>query len=54
MLMVNLHWTRARAQTALEDLEGEGILWVDKQAEEEWEYWSPSFILENPDFAVGG
>jgi len=54
MLMVNLHWTRARAQTVLEDLEGEGMLWVDKQAEEEWEYWSPSFMLENPDFAVGG
>lgn len=43
MLMVNLRWTRARAQTAIEDLVGEGMLWVDKQAAE-WEYWSPSFI----------
>ncbi|KAL2136349.1 hypothetical protein VTI74DRAFT_4181 [Chaetomium olivicolor] len=46
MLMVNLKWMRARAQTALEDLVGEGMLWVDKQSEE-WEYWSPGFMLEN-------
>ncbi|KAK4250602.1 EAP30/Vps36 family-domain-containing protein [Corynascus novoguineensis] len=48
MLMVNLKWTRARAQTALEDLMGEGMLWVDKQSDE-WEYWSPGFMLENQD-----
>ncbi|TGJ82946.1 hypothetical protein E0Z10_g5827 [Xylaria hypoxylon] len=49
MLMVNLHWRRARAQTAVEDLLGEGMLWVDKQAPE-WEYWSPSFIMmDSPD-----
>ncbi|KXX79818.1 Vacuolar-sorting protein SNF8 [Madurella mycetomatis] len=46
MLMVNLKWMRARAQTAVEDLMGEGMLWVDKQSEE-WEYWSPGFMLEN-------
>ncbi|KAH6841166.1 EAP30/Vps36 family-domain-containing protein [Chaetomium sp. MPI-CAGE-AT-0009] len=46
MLMVNLKWMRARAQTALEDLMAEGMLWVDKQSEE-WEYWSPSFMLES-------
>ncbi|KAK1779305.1 EAP30/Vps36 family-domain-containing protein [Copromyces sp. CBS 386.78] len=45
MLMDNLRWTRARAQTALEDLVGEGMLWVDKQGIE-WEYWSPGFMLE--------
>lgn len=45
MLMVNLNWPRARAQTALEDLLGEGMLWIDKQAPE-WEYWSPGFMLE--------
>jgi ESCRT-II complex subunit VPS22 len=44
MLMVNLRWTRARSQTVVEDLLGEGMLWVDKQAEE-WEYWSPGFII---------
>jgi ESCRT-II complex subunit VPS22 len=50
MLMVNLKWMRARAVTALEDLMGEGMLWVDKQSEE-WEYWSPSFMLEMQDSA---
>ncbi|KAH6661065.1 EAP30/Vps36 family protein, partial [Truncatella angustata] len=44
MLMVNLRWTRARSQTVIEDLLGEGMLWVDKQADE-WEYWSPGFML---------
>ncbi|KAK7729385.1 ESCRT II complex subunit Dot2 [Cytospora paraplurivora] len=48
MLMANLHWTRARAQTALDDLLGEGMLWIDKQAVE-WEYWSPGFMLEAQD-----
>ncbi len=48
MLMVNLSWMRPRARTALEDLVGEGMLWVDKQSEE-WEYWSPGFMLENQD-----
>ncbi|KLU89149.1 ELL complex subunit Eap30 [Magnaporthiopsis poae ATCC 64411] len=45
MLMVNLRWARARAQTAVEDLVGEGMLWVDKQSDE-WEYWSPGFMLD--------
>lgn len=52
MLMVNLKWARARAQTALEDLVGEGMLWVDKQSEE-WEYWSPGFMLEEEDLGEG-
>ncbi|KAK4235257.1 hypothetical protein C8A03DRAFT_36902 [Achaetomium macrosporum] len=50
MLMANLNWIRARAETVLEDLVGEGMLWVDKQSAE-WEYWSPSFMLENQDFS---
>ncbi|KAK3301650.1 EAP30/Vps36 family-domain-containing protein [Chaetomium strumarium] len=49
MLMANLNWMRARAETVLEDLVGEGMLWVDKQSAE-WEYWSPSFMLGNQDF----
>lgn len=53
MLMVNLRWVRARAQTALEDLEGEGMLWVDKQSEE-WEYWSPGFMLDSQEPAIPG
>ncbi|KAL1897232.1 ESCRT II complex subunit Dot2 [Ceratocystis pirilliformis] len=43
MLMANLGWAKARAQTAIEDLLSEGILWVDKQCEP-WEYWNPSWI----------
>lgn len=54
MLMVNLRWARARAQTAVDDLLGEGMLWVDKQAPE-WEYWSPGFMLDaDGGVAAGG
>ncbi|KAK5653157.1 hypothetical protein OQA88_9256 [Cercophora sp. LCS_1] len=53
MLMVNLRWARARAQTALEDLVGEGMLWVDKQSEEP-EYWSPGFMLESQEPSAPG
>jgi len=45
MLMLNLRWPRARAKTAIDDLVLESMLWVDKQSEE-WEYWSPGFMLE--------
>jgi ESCRT-II complex subunit VPS22 len=45
MLMINIRWPRARAQTAIDDLLSEGMLWVDKQSQE-WEYWSPGFMLE--------
>jgi ESCRT-II complex subunit VPS22 len=53
MLMINLKWPRARAVTAVEDLLGEGLLWLDKQSDE-WEYWSPGFMLEvHNDATVG-
>jgi ESCRT-II complex subunit VPS22 len=45
MLMLNLRWPRARAKTAVDDLVSESMLWVDKQCDE-WEYWSPGFMLE--------
>lgn len=45
MLMLNLRWPRARAKTAIDDLVSESMLWVDKQCDE-WEYWSPGFMLE--------
>lgn len=45
MLMVNLRWPRARAKTAIEDLLAKSMLWVDQQSEE-WEYWTPGFMLE--------
>ncbi|KAL5615031.1 hypothetical protein BROUX41_005096 [Berkeleyomyces rouxiae] len=43
MLTANLGWAKPRAQTAIEDLLSEGMLWVDKQCEP-WEYWNPSWI----------
>ncbi|KAI1333682.1 ESCRT-2 complex [Xylariaceae sp. FL0016] len=52
MLMINLRWARARAQTAIEDLLGEGMLWVDKQSDE-WEYWSPGFIMMDLNLSTG-
>ncbi|EPE10994.1 eap30 vps36 family protein [Ophiostoma piceae UAMH 11346] len=48
MLMVNLKWARPRAQTVLDDLVGDSMLWVDKQSPE-IEYWSPGFMLEGHD-----
>ena len=48
MLRDNLGWTGARAQTVVEDLLAEGMLWVDKQAAE-WEYWSPGYLADVSD-----
>ncbi|CAI4219062.1 unnamed protein product [Parascedosporium putredinis] len=45
MLVVNLDWPQARAQTAIEDLMSDGMLWVDKQIRP-WEYWSPGFMVD--------
>ena len=38
-----LGWERARAETVLEGLVGESVLWVDDQ-ELEREYWSPAWM----------
>ncbi|KAH7000276.1 EAP30/Vps36 family-domain-containing protein [Ilyonectria destructans] len=46
MLRDNLGWERARARTVIDDLVGEGMLWVDKQTKGEWEYWSLGFMAE--------
>ena len=54
MLMVNLKWARPRAQTAVDDLLGEGMLWIDKQDGYEAEYWSPGFMLEGQDVGNPG
>ncbi|KAI5864599.1 ESCRT-2 complex [Durotheca rogersii] len=51
MLMASLGWARARARTAVDDLLASGMLWVDKQAPDEWEYWSPGFIMTDLDAA---
>ena len=43
MLEDNLQWEHARAETVLEDLLGDSLVWVDMQAREK-EYWSPAFM----------
>jgi ESCRT-II complex subunit VPS22 len=40
MLEDNLAWQTARAQTVMEDLVADGLVWVDEQAAEK-EYWAP-------------
>lgn len=46
MLRDNLGWEGARCRTVIEDLVAEGMLWVDRQTRGEWEYWSPSFMVD--------
>ena len=46
MLELNLKWPKARAKTAIDDLVAESMLWVDTQGDEEWEYWTPGFVLD--------
>ena len=46
MLRDNLGWEAARCRTVIEDLMAEGMLWVDKQTNGEWEYWSPGFMAD--------
>ena len=40
MLQINLGWEGARAQTVLEDLLSDSLVWIDTQADEA-EYWTP-------------
>lgn len=42
-LRLNFKWEKARARQVLEDLLGEGLLWIDTQGREV-EYWLPSSI----------
>ncbi|KAL4875450.1 EAP30/Vps36 family-domain-containing protein [Aspergillus karnatakaensis] len=44
MLQVNLEWEKARAQTVIDDLLADGLVWVDLQCAEK-EYWSPQGLL---------
>ena len=43
MLEDNLSWDRARAQTVVEDLLADSLVWLDAKGREK-EYWSPSFL----------
>lgn len=46
MLQLNLHWERPRAQTVIDDLVSDGLVWVDAQVAEH-EYWSPQGLLDD-------
>ena len=46
MLRLNLHWEKARAQTVIDDLLADGLVWVDAQGPEK-EYWSPQNLLDD-------
>lgn len=46
VLQLNLNWARARAQTVIDDLVADGLVWVDAQADEN-EYWSPQNLLDD-------
>ncbi|KAJ5543077.1 hypothetical protein N7535_005506 [Penicillium sp. DV-2018c] len=46
MLQLNLNWEKARAQTVIDDLLADGLVWLDAQGPEK-EYWSPQSLLEH-------
>ncbi|CAF9936358.1 hypothetical protein IMSHALPRED_010734 [Imshaugia aleurites] len=48
MLEDNLGWEHARAETVIEDLLADSLVWVDLQAPEK-EYWSPTFMNDFED-----
>lgn len=45
LLMDNLRWEKARAETVIEDLMADSLVWVDLQCREP-EYWSPQNLLD--------
>lgn len=47
MLEDNLGWEYARAETVIQDLLADSLVWVDAQAAEK-EYWSP-VIMNDPE-----
>lgn len=46
LLRINLSWPKARAQTVLDDLMADSLVWIDKQCAE-FEYWSPQGLLDD-------
>ena len=46
MLKLNLNWEKARAQTVIDDLLADGLVWLDAQGAEN-EYWSPQNLLDD-------
>lgn len=45
LLRINLKWDRARAETVIDDLLADSLVWVDMQCPE-WEYWSPQNLID--------
>ena len=52
MLRDNLRWEVARCRTVIDDLVAEGMFWVDKQTAGEWQYWSPTFMVDTDGASV--
>ncbi|KAL9613670.1 MAG: hypothetical protein Q9167_001799 [Letrouitia subvulpina] len=46
MLEDNLGWEHARAETVIEDLLADSLVWIDAQTAEK-EYWSPRFMASD-------
>lgn len=46
MLEDNLGWEHARAETIIEDLLADSLVWIDAQTPEK-EYWSPQFMASD-------
>ncbi|KAL8832168.1 MAG: hypothetical protein Q9170_004985, partial [Blastenia crenularia] len=44
MLEDNLGWEQPRAETVIQDLLADSLVWVDEQAPEK-EYWSPTAMV---------
>lgn len=45
LLRINLNWPKARAQTVIDDLLADSLVWIDQQSAEP-EYWSPQGLLD--------
>lgn len=40
----NYGWDKIRIKNVIDEMIMNGILWVDEQGEDEWQYWEPSWI----------
>ncbi|KAI5961702.1 dot2 [Candida theae] len=40
----NYGWDKIRTHSVIDEMIMNGILWVDEQGEDEWQYWEPSWI----------
>lgn len=49
MLEDNLNWEHARAETVIQDLLADSLVWEDAQSPEK-EYWSPAFMNDSEEW----